>query len=134
MKLASLSIVAVCLAVIYVPDSTPVPNKPTVVTPKKLEVPVEPRKALIDPIASETILEPSAPKVEVDNYQPRWDVEGDYSRANDRNSLIVHLSGPNHNFTLQRLNSMSTDELQRLHDQDHEKKRAIQPFRFWRRR
>lgn len=56
-------------------------------------------------------------------YNPHWNVNGSWGKANSRSVLISHLSGPNHGFKLSRLNQLSTDELQKLHDDDHDSRR-----------
>jgi hypothetical protein len=48
-------------------------------------------------------------------YRARWTFPGE-----TREDLIDHLNGSNHNYTRQSLNRMSTDDLFRLHDSDHE--------------
>jgi len=126
-------IIAICLVVTCIPKTT---NKPSTEAPNEIEEVLDTQKPEPKQVLLEEKVEPSKVVVEADNYQPTWDVEGNYAKAQDRQSLIVHLNGPNHNFTMQKLNSMSTDELQRLHDQDHESKRGIirSPLRFFRRR
>ena len=56
-------------------------------------------------------------------YNPHWNINGSWGKANSRSVLISHLSGPNHGFKLSRLNQLSTDELQKLHDDDHDSRR-----------
>ena len=76
----------------------------------------------------------SMPLIEKDEYSPSWNVEGSMRKAESRQELIKHLSGFNHNFDVDYLKQLSTDDLQRLHDQDHESRRIIKPslFRKWR--
>lgn len=58
-------------------------------------------------------------------YNPHWNVNGSWGKANSRSVLISHLSGPNHGFKLSKLNQLSTDELQKLHDDDHDSKNIL---------
>lgn len=74
--------------------------------------------------------EPPITKVEVNNYTPKWNVEGSWSRAESRQELITHLSQGIHNYTRSSLESFSTDDLQKLHDQDHERKRSGTVIKF----
>jgi hypothetical protein len=57
----------------------------------------------------------------VDNYTPQWNIEGSWRKAEDRQEIIRHLlTSPNHRGRSKAsLMSLSTDELQRMHDQDH---------------
>jgi hypothetical protein len=64
-------------------------------------------------------------------YNPQWNVNGNWDRAESRSALLSHLNGPNHNFSLQKLNNMSTDELQKLHDEDHNLKKS-RTWKWWR--
>ena len=65
-------------------------------------------------------------------YKPHWNVNGSWSKTENRNALISHLSGPNHGHKRSHLNTMSTDELQRLHDNDHDSRSTTR--RRWFRR
>ena len=67
----------------------------------------------------------------VNRYNPRWNVMGSWSAANNRKSLINHLAGPNHRHSKQSLIQMSTDDLQRLHDSDHGSGRTSSRRRGW---
>lgn len=79
-------------------------------------------------------LKPTEPVKPVKNlnenryYKPHWNVNGSWSRAESRSALISHLSGSNHGFDRSYLNTLSTDELQRLHDNDHDSRTS----RAWR--
>lgn len=136
MKSLSILLVATCLVVTNLPKKAAEPLKATsndrAPTPKF----VKPKKTPSKPIALESKPDPLKVKKEIDNYQPSWDVEGDYSKALDRQSLIVHLNGQNHRFTMEKLNAMSTDDLQKLHDEDHEKmnknNRYYKAIKLWR--
>lgn len=60
---------------------------------------------------------------EEDNYDPEWNVEGSWEKAKNREELIDHLNKGLHNFKRygeNGLESYSTDDLQRIHDQHHE--------------
>jgi len=61
-------------------------------------------------------------------YKPHWNVSGSWSRAESRSALISHLSGSNHGHDRSYLNTLSTDELQMLHDNDHDSRSS----RTWR--
>lgn len=50
------------------------------------------------------------------SYQARWTFPG-----NGREDLIAHLASENHNYTIESLRSMTTDQLFQLHDSDHDK-------------
>lgn len=72
-----------------------------------------------DPFAIGTAYDASKPKTEqvsINGYRPGWTFPG-----SGRADLISHLSGPNHNYTVKSLRRMSIDDLQRLHDSDHNK-------------
>ena len=74
--------------------------------------------------------------VEVNEYDPKWNVEGSWEKAEIRSELIRHLSGPNHQYQTDYLMSLSTDDLQRLHDADHNSRGTrvrTRTFRFFRR-
>ena len=140
MKYASLLLIAICLVVTNLPEKNPEPpkvyNNEQGATSKVVGKVIEPQKTPSKPIALESKPEPLKVKIEIDNYKPLWDVEGNYSKALDRQSLITHLNGENHKFNLQKLNAMSTDDLQRLHDQDHQRMKNETPryLRLWRSR
>lgn len=51
----------------------------------------------------------------------RWSVNGNWNAS--RSYLIRHLMGSNHGYNREDLEAMTHDELIRLHDDDHEKKR-----------
>lgn len=76
----------------------------------------------VDPFGIGTAYEKAAPKSEQPaaqtqpQYQPGWTFPG-----SGRSDLIDHLSGAKHNYTVASLRRMSTDDLQRLHDSDHNK-------------
>lgn len=55
-------------------------------------------------------------------YTPRWNVSGSWGKAESRPALISHLSGPNHRYSSSYLNTLSIDELQKLHDDDHNRR------------
>ena len=81
-----------------------------------------------EPVEGESVDTPDPPKPtknlnENRYYNPHWNVNGSWGKANSRSVLISHLSGPNHGFKLSRLNQLSTDELQKLHDDDHDSRR-----------
>jgi len=87
-----------------------------------------------EPQEKELPAKESTPVIEKDEYSPSWNVEGSMRKAESRQELIKHLSGFNHNFDVDYLKQLSTDDLQRLHDQDHESRRINKPslFRKWR--
>ena len=62
----------------------------------------------LDEETKKEILTPPKEIVEVDEYKPRWNVDGSWDKAEDRGELIKHLSGPVHR-----------KDLQRLHDNSH---------------
>ena len=64
-------------------------------------------------------------------YNPRWNVNGSWNKVQNRIDLIYHLNGANHGFDKSYLNTLSTDELQKLHDDDHNKKRRTTTRRRW---
>lgn len=64
-------------------------------------------------------------EVEVDQYSPRWNVEGSIKKAEDKADLIKHLSGSNHGYSVDYLNQLSVDDLQRLHDSGHDSRKSI---------
>lgn len=66
-------------------------------------------------------------------YDPHWNVNGSWAMANSRQSLISHLSGFNHNYKESYLNTLSTDELQKLHDDDHDSRSSRSRTWRWRR-
>lgn len=61
----------------------------------------------------------SAAPVQTQRYRARWTYPGD-----SRDDLIKHLSGANHGYSVESLQRLSTDELFRLHDSDHDRPRA----------
>jgi hypothetical protein len=131
MKFSTSLILLICLgSFINLTVKSPEPYNKQETSSKAVEAVTEPQKTLPKPIALESKPEPLKVKLDVDNYQPRWDIEGNYSKALDRQSLITHLNGENHKFSLQKLNAMSTDDLQKLHDTDHENKRSFKPAPF----
>ncbi len=64
-------------------------------------------------------------------YDPKWNVNGSWNKAQSRMALISHLAGTNHKFDKSYLNTLSTDQLQKLHDDDHNKKRRTTTRRRW---
>lgn len=64
-------------------------------------------------------------------YDPKWNVNGSWNKAQSRVGLISHLAGANHKFDKSYLNTLSTDQLQKLHDDDHNKKRRTTTRRRW---
>ncbi|NVM36705.1 MAG: hypothetical protein HWN81_14005 [Candidatus Lokiarchaeota archaeon] len=64
-------------------------------------------------------------------YDPKWNVNGSWNKAQSRMALISHLAGANHKFDKSYLNTLSTDQLQKLHDDDHNKKRRTTIRRRW---
>jgi len=64
-------------------------------------------------------------------YDPKWNVNGSWNKAQSRMALISHLAGANHKFDKSYLNTLSTDQLQKLHDDDHNKKRRTTTRRGW---
>jgi hypothetical protein len=64
-------------------------------------------------------------------YDPKWNVNGSWNKAQSRMALISHLAGANHRFDKSYLNTLSTDQLQKLHDDDHNKKRRTTTRRRW---
>lgn len=72
---------------------------------------------------------------ENDHYSPKWNVNGSWNKAQSRIGLISHLAGANHRFDKTYLNTLSTDELQKLHDDDHNSRKRSQQktFRLFRR-
>ena len=52
----------------------------------------------------------------------RWSVNGNFNAS--RSYLIQHLSGGNHGHSRETLETMTIDELIRLHDTDHESKQS----------
>lgn len=62
--------------------------------------------ALFDP--------PAAATQQASNYSARWTFPGD-----GRADLIAHLAGE-HNYTVESLERMTTDQLEQLHDNDHD--------------
>jgi hypothetical protein len=64
-------------------------------------------------------------------YNPKWNVNGSWNKAQSRVGLISHLAGTNHKFDKSSLNTLSTDQLQKLHDDDHNKKRRTTTRRRW---
>jgi len=64
-------------------------------------------------------------------YNPKWNVNGSWNKAQSRMALISHLAGANHKFDKSYLNTLSTDQLQKLHDDDHNKKRRTTTRRGW---
>jgi hypothetical protein len=65
-------------------------------------------------------------------YDPRWNVNGSWNKVQNRIDLIYHLNGANHGFDKSYLNTLSTDELQKLHDDDHNKKKNTIRRRWFR--
>lgn len=76
----------------------------------------------------EILTPPKKVIVEVDEYKPRWNVDGSWDKAEDRGELIKHLSGPVHRKDPNHLITLSTDDLQRLHDTSHESTRNTSGF------
>jgi hypothetical protein len=64
-------------------------------------------------------------------YDPKWNVNGSWNKAQSRVGLISHLAGANHKFDKSYLNTLSTDQLQKLHDDDHNKKKRTTTRRRW---
>lgn len=62
--------------------------------------------------------------VEVDNYHPQWNVNGDMSKALNRSELMYHLKR-DHSISEPWMMSQSTDSLQRLHDSLHNQQRGL---------
>lgn len=77
---------------------------------------------LLDP-PSVTTLEHKKNLEENRYYKPRWNINGNWNKAESRQALISHLSGSNHGHKRSYLNTLSTDELQKLHDKDHDSRR-----------
>ncbi len=65
-------------------------------------------------------------------YDPRWNVSGSWNKAESRTSLISHLSGSNHGHKRSYLETLSTDELQKLHDTDHNSRTPTRRRRWFR--
>lgn len=61
--------------------------------------------------------------IEVNKYSPRWNVEGSMKKAENKADLIKHLSGNNHGYSVDYLNQLSVDDLQMLHDSDHDSRK-----------
>jgi hypothetical protein len=66
-------------------------------------------------------------------YDPHWNVNGSWSSVENRHALISHLSGFNHNYKESYLKTLSTDELQKLHDDDHDSRSSRTRTWRWRR-
>lgn len=66
------------------------------------------------------------------NYQPKWNVSGSWTKAQSREVLISHLMGANHGFKKSHLDTLSTDELQKLHDDDHNRTKITPRRRLFR--
>jgi hypothetical protein len=66
-------------------------------------------------------------------YKAKWNVNGSWSKVENRSALISHLSGSNHGHKRSYLNTLSTDELQMLHDKDHESRKTRTTRRWFRR-
>lgn len=66
-------------------------------------------------------------------YKPHWNVNGSWSSVENRHALISHLSGFNHNYKESYLKTLSTDELQKLHDDDHDSRSSRTRTWRWRR-
>lgn len=64
-------------------------------------------------------------------YDPKWNVNGSWNKAQSREGLISHLAGANHKFDKSYLNTLSTDQLQKIHDDDHNKKKRTTTRRRW---
>ena len=75
-----------------------------------------------EPKKKVTVITPKV-KVEVDNYTPRWNVNGDMRKALNRADLMFHLRR-DHNVDADWMKTKSTDDLQRLHDTMHEQSRT----------
>jgi len=71
----------------------------------------ETKKAILTP--------PKKVVVEVDEYKPQWNIDGNWAKAEDRGELIKHLSGSIHRKDPSHLITLSIDDLQRLHDNSH---------------
>lgn len=73
----------------------------------------------VDEETKKEILTPPKKIVEVDEYKPRWNINGSWAKAEDRGELIKHLSGSVHRKDPNHLITLSVDDLQRLHDNSH---------------
>jgi hypothetical protein len=70
-------------------------------------------------VKKEILTPPKRVVVEVDEYKPQWNIDGNWAKAEDRGELIKHLSGSIHRKDPSHLITLSTDDLQRLHDNSH---------------
>jgi hypothetical protein len=98
---------------------------------KDLEKEPKPKQALLD---DQQAITPAIAKIDLNEnryYNPKWNVNGSWNKAQSRVGLISHLAGANHKFDKSYLNTLSTDQLQKLHDDDHNKKRRTTTRRRW---
>jgi hypothetical protein len=80
-------------------------------------------KGPFDQPSQQTTLEHRKNLEENSKYKAKWNVNGSWSKVENRSALISHLSGSNHGYQRSYLNTLSTDELQMLHDKDHESRK-----------
>lgn len=90
-------------------------------------------KGEFDQPSQQTTLEHRKNLEENSKYKAKWNVNGSWSKVENRSALISHLSGSNHGHKRSYLNTLSTDELQMLHDKDHESRKTRTTRRWFRR-
>lgn len=99
---------------------------------KDLEKELKPKQALL---GDQQAITPAIAKIDLNEnryYDPRWNVSGSWNKAESRTSLISHLNGSNHGHKRSYLETLSTDELQKLHDTDHNSRTPTRRRRWFR--